>query len=170
MAALQVYVARPQGIQVFLAISRFVIVLFAIGMRRSFQQSLNSALDHELLDLSDGLGWVEALRTGRGAIQDRVAAVEAERVLELVEPLTGFLVAAVHYPAVRLQERGGPEKAIAIPPVAGTAGRTAEAEDAVLQALQLGPILPALETFTLRCGRHALEPGLDRRVLGVGLS
>ncbi len=49
-------------------------------------------------------------------------------------------------------------------------GLPAEAEDAVLQALQLGPILPALETFTLRCGRHRLEPGPDQGVLGVGMS
>ena len=63
-----------------------------------------------------------------------MAAVEPERVFEIVKPLAGCLVAAVYDPAVRLQERGGPEKAVAIPPVAGTAGRTAEAEDAVLQA------------------------------------
>ena len=42
---------------------------------------------------------VEALRAGRGAIQDGVAAVEPERVFEIVEPLAGCLVAAVHMDA-----------------------------------------------------------------------
>src|SRR5215831_19900970 len=93
-------------------------------------------LDQHLLDLGDGLGGVEALRAGRGAIQDGVAAVEPERVFEIVEPLAGCLVAAVHDPTVRLQQDGRPEEALAVPPIAGTAGRAAEAEDAVLQAYQ----------------------------------
>ena len=42
-------------------------------------RSQELALDEHLLDLSDGLGGVEALRAGLGAIQDRVAAVEPGR-------------------------------------------------------------------------------------------
>src|SRR5262249_61922491 len=94
-------------------------------------------LDQHLLDLGDGLGGVEALRAGRGAIQDGVAAVEPERVFEIVEPLAGCLVAAGHDPTVRLQQDGRPEEALAFPPIAGTAGRAAEAEDRVLQGSQL---------------------------------
>ena len=59
-------------------------------------------LDEHLLDLGDGLGRVEALRAGLGAIHDRVAAVEPERVLKIVEPLAACLVAAVYDPALRL--------------------------------------------------------------------
>jgi hypothetical protein len=56
--------------------ARFVIVQLAIGERRfSFQQLLDPALDHELLDLGDRLGRVEPLRAGDGAIQDRVWAL-----------------------------------------------------------------------------------------------
>ena len=47
-------------------------------------------LDEHHLDLGDGLGGVEALRAGLGAIHDGVAAVEPERVLEIVEPLAGL--------------------------------------------------------------------------------
>src|SRR5665811_638619 len=101
---------------------------------------LHLPLDHHPLDLHDGLGGVEALRAGLGAVHDGVAAIEPERVLELVEPLAGRLVAAVHDPAVCLEQDRGAEEAVAIPPIAGTAGRTAEAEDAVLQALQLVPL------------------------------
>lgn len=44
-------------------------------------------LNEHLLDLSDGLGRVEVLRAGLGAIQDGMAAVEPERVFKIVEPL-----------------------------------------------------------------------------------
>ena len=45
---------------------------------------------HHLLDLGDRLRRVQVLRAGLGAVHDRVAAVEPERVLELVEPLAGL--------------------------------------------------------------------------------
>src|ERR1700704_4873586 len=79
----------------------------------------NRPLDHHLLDLGDGLGRVEALGAGLGAIHDGVAAVEPERVLELVEPLALGLVAAVGQPAIGLQQDGGSEIALAGPPVGG---------------------------------------------------
>src|SRR5580704_19656485 len=55
----------------------------------------DDALDQHLLHLRDGLGGVQSLRTHLRAVQDGVAAVELERVLEVVEPLAGRLVAAV---------------------------------------------------------------------------
>src|SRR5262249_41982318 len=82
----------------------------------------NRALDHHLLDLGDGLRRVQALRAGLGAIHDGVAAVEPERVLELVEALALRLVTAVGQPAVGLEEDGGPEIALAVPPVGRARG------------------------------------------------
>ncbi len=52
-------------------------------------------LDHHLLDLGDRLRRVESLRAGLGAVHDGVAAIEAERILEIVEPFSSGLVAAV---------------------------------------------------------------------------
>src|ERR1700738_3129601 len=101
-------------------------------------------LNEHLLDLGDGLGGVEALRAGLGAIQDGVAAVEPERVLQNVEPLAACLVAAVHDPAVRLQQDGRPEEALAGPPIAGTGGAAAGAENAVVEAVELGAVLGRL--------------------------
>src|SRR5690606_11461708 len=89
------------------------------------------ALHHQLLDLADGLGRIEALGAGLGAVHDGVAAVEPERVLELVEALAGRLVAAVGDPAVGLQQNRRSEVAVAVPPVARAGGRAAEAEDAL---------------------------------------
>src|SRR5262249_54503707 len=74
-------------------------------------------LDHHASDLGDGLGRVEALGAGFGAIHDCVAAVEPERILEIVEAVAGRLVAAVFEPAVGLQQRGWSEEALAVPPI-----------------------------------------------------
>jgi hypothetical protein len=86
------------------------------------------SLDEHLFDLRDGLGRVEVLRADLGAIQDGVAEVEPERVLKIIEPLAARFVAAVHDPAVRLQQDGRPEEAFAGPPIAGTPGAAAGAE------------------------------------------
>src|SRR5471032_2709953 len=80
---------------------------------------LEGTLDHQLLDLGDRLGRIEALGTGLGAVHDRVAAVEPERILELVEALALGFVAAVGDPAIGLQQDGGTEITVAAPPVAG---------------------------------------------------
>src|SRR3712207_4348199 len=92
--------------------------------------SSDRALDEHLLGLGDRLGRVEALRADVRAVHDRVAAIEAERILELVEPLAGNLVAAVGEPAERLEKNRRAEEAIRIPPIARAGGRAAGAEDA----------------------------------------
>src|SRR5262245_45966904 len=61
---------------------------------------LHLPLDHRLLDLGDRLGGVEVLGARLGAVEDRVTAVETERVLEVVEALAGRLVARVDDPAL----------------------------------------------------------------------
>ena len=64
-------------------------------------------LDHLQLEVGDRLGRVQILRAGLGAVHDGFAAVQPERVLEIVESLAGSLVSAVIDPAGRLQQRGG---------------------------------------------------------------
>src|SRR6185312_16456747 len=123
---------------------------------------------HQLLDFGDGLGGIEALRTGARAVHDGVAAIEAERVLEVVEPLARRLVAAVGDPAIGLQQDRRPEIALAAPPVAGAAGGAAEAQDAFPKAVEPGPLLRRLRPLALGRRRLGLEPGLDRGVLRVG--
>src|SRR6188472_3755784 len=86
------------------------------------EQPLHLPLDHHALDLGDGLGRVEALGAGLGAIHDGVAAVEPERVLEIVEAVTGRLVAAVLQPSVGLKQRGRTKEALAVPPIARARG------------------------------------------------
>src|SRR5215218_10828759 len=63
--------------------------------------------DHHLLDLGDGLGRIQALRAGIRAVHDRVAAIEPERIMQVVEALAGVLVAAVDKPAIGLEQGCG---------------------------------------------------------------
>src|SRR5687767_11114881 len=50
---------------------------------------------HQPPDIHDRLGRVQPLRADLGAVHDRVAAIELERILKVVEPLARRLVAAV---------------------------------------------------------------------------
>ena len=54
--------------------------------------ALVAPLHHELLDLSNCLRRVEILRTGFGAIHNRVAAIQAERIFQHIQSLTRGLV------------------------------------------------------------------------------
>src|SRR5690242_19560395 len=51
------------------------------------------SLKHHLLDLGDGLRRIEVLRAGLAAIHDGVAAIQAEGIVELVEPFARGFVA-----------------------------------------------------------------------------
>src|SRR5471030_3190389 len=129
---------------------------------------LEGPLDHQLLDLGDRLGRIEALGTGLGAVHDRVAAIEPERVLELVEALALGFVAAVGDPAIGLQQDGRAEIAVAAPPVAGARSRAAEAQDALPQPVELGALLGRLQALARRRLGGRLQPRLDLGELGVG--
>src|SRR5262249_34962789 len=89
--------------------------------RRTAASTLGASgpsFDQQLLDFRNGLSWIESLRAGLGAIHDGVAAIEAEGVLQIVQPVAGRLVAAVDDPAIGLQKRGGAEITVAVPPIA----------------------------------------------------
>src|SRR5271166_633404 len=107
-------------------------------------------LDHHFLDVDDRLGRVEALGAGLGAVHDRVAAVEAERVLEIVEPLALGLVARVDEPTISLEQDRRTQIAVAVPPVARAGGRAGGAENALIEAVELRPLLWRLQPFLLR--------------------
>ena len=94
-----------------------------------------------------------------------MAPIEPERVLKIVEPLFRRLVAAVCQPSPRLQQHCRTKEAIAVPPMARAAGRAAEAQDALVIAVELAALLRGLQPFLLRFRRFGVEPRLDRGVL-----
>ncbi len=59
--------------------------------------------DHQFLELCDGSGGIEALRTGDRAIHYGVTTIQPERILKRVESFTGGLIAAIDDPTVGLQ-------------------------------------------------------------------
>src|SRR6516225_2340158 len=127
----------------------------------------DSAFDQHRLNFGDGLGRIEAFGASLGAIENGVAAIQSKRVFEIIEPRPGRFIAAVDDPAARLQQRGGPEIAIAVPPIAGAAAAAAGAQDALVETVELGAIFLALAPFGLRRGTVGLKPGFDRGVLRV---
>src|SRR6185312_12441163 len=91
--------------------------------------SLLPPLDHLLLDVADRLGRVQPLGAGIGAVHNGVAAIELERVFELVEALAGLFVAAVLEPSRRLEQHRRTEIALALPPIARAGRGAAEAQN-----------------------------------------
>src|SRR6185437_11715566 len=112
----------------------------------------------------------QSLGAGARAVEDGVAPIEAERVLEGVE--AGFLglVAAVGQPPPGLEQYGGTQETVAVPPMARAPRRAGEAEDALVVSIELGPRLRRLQPLCLRLGRRAVEPRFDHFVLGGEVS
>src|ERR1700704_113260 len=113
------------------------------------RNALNLPLDHHQLEFRNRLGRIEALRAGFCAVHDGVAAVEPERIFQIIEPRAGGFVARILDPARRLQQRGGAEKALAVPPIARARGRAASAENALIKPVELFAVLVALPPFLL---------------------
>ena len=95
-----------------------------------------------------------------------MTAIEFERIFQLVQTCAGIFIAAVRKPAVCLQKDGRPKVSVTIPPVAGATGGATSAENAVVQAVQLGAVgklgleeiagvLEVARQFSEACGRPA---------------
>ena len=61
-------------------------------------------LDHFHLDVGDGFGRVEALGASLRAIHNGVAAIQSERVFQIVQAFTCRFVALIVNPARGLQQ------------------------------------------------------------------
>ena len=66
-----------------------------------------------------------------------MASVQAHAVVERVLALGLLLVSRVGDPAVALQQDGGAEVLLLVPPVRGARGRAAGAENALVEAVEL---------------------------------
>ena len=95
----------------------------------------------------------------------RSATEQAVRVLEVVEALRGGLVAAVGDEAVSLQQTGGTNELVGVPPEAGAARRAARAQDALVQAVEHLALLGRLQALLLRGDAVVDQVGLDAVVL-----
>jgi hypothetical protein len=94
-----------------------------------------------------------------------VAAIEPIRVFEVIEPVARRFVPAVDQPAIGLEEDGWAEEAISIPPMTGTSRGAAKAENALVKAVDLAPILSRLKPLLLGLGRRRLKPWFNEAIL-----
>ena len=125
---------------------------------------------NRMLDLVNGATRIEVLGASVSAVHDSVAAIELVGVIQTLQTLLGHLVSRVGDPSVGLLQDGGSEVLVAVPPVGGTGGGAAGAEDALVQTVQQQTILVRLQILHLVVRVHRrllLQPRLDRRVLLV---
>lgn len=128
---------------------------------------------HLLLDLGNGQTRVEPLGARPRAVENRVAAVQAHRVVEGVLALLVALVARVDEPAVRLQQDGRAQVLLRVPPVRRARGRAACAQDALVQPVELLAVGLALAVFLALMGEVSTGVGVGgrgRRTSGEGVS
>src|SRR5690606_14781570 len=95
--------------------------------------------------MADGAGGVEALGAYRHAVLDAVAAKHAEGIVQFRQALLGGGIAAARQKAVGLEQARGTDELVGVPPKGRAAGGAAGAEDALVQTVQLGPLLRRLE-------------------------
>src|SRR5215467_3437720 len=105
---------------------------------------LKRSFHHQLLDLSDRLRRVQALRAYGCAVHNGVAAIKPKGVLKMIEALSGRLVARIHDPAIGLQQGGGTQEPLLVPPIGWARGRAAGTEDALVQTVELRPLFGRL--------------------------
>ncbi|AEM42305.1 hypothetical protein KVU_2465 [Ketogulonicigenium vulgare WSH-001] len=113
------------------------------------------------------LGRVQAFWTSLGAVHDRMAAIQLERIFQLIQTLARRLVAAVDDPAIGMQQGRRPQIAIRVPPIAGTSGRARGAHHAFIKTVQLFAILDRLAPFFLRCIGLGFQPRHNAGMLGI---
>src|SRR5690606_41240561 len=101
---------------------------------------------------------IQPFRTDRDAILDTAAAEYAKRVVEVGKTLFGGGIAAVRKEAVRLQQAGRADEAIGVPPERRTPSRTAGAENALVQTIELGAVLGRLQAHDCP-RRRTVDPG-----------
>ena len=80
-----------------------------------------------------------------------MATVQAHRVLQVDLALGGALVTGIGQPAVGLEQDGGTEILLRVPPVRRARRRATGAENALVQAVELLSVLLALAILLALC-------------------
>lgn len=138
------------------------------ALQRTLQHALGRAKAEVLLQLGNRLGRVQTLGARTSAVEDGVATVKRERVLEHVAALVRGIVTRVDDPAVSLHKHSRAKVHVLVPPVRRARRRAARAENALVQAINVTALLRALlELVALRRWRRRLKPRLHTLVLLV---
>src|SRR5688572_3278191 len=138
----------------------------ASGAVCRFTCDSHRSLNEQFLDRRDCPSGIQSLWAGARAVENRVATVELEWIFKLIQSLTRRLIATVAEPSIRLEEDGGAEKPICVPPVTWATCRTAKAEDALVGPVKAAAVFDRLEPFFFGSCALRLDPGFDGGILG----
>src|SRR5690606_16946252 len=97
--------------------------------------------DQHVPDVSNGARGVQPLRAEGHAVHDAAAAEYAEGIFQARQTLLRLVVPAVREEAIRRQEARRADELVRVPPEGGAARRTAGAENALIESVELGAIL-----------------------------
>jgi len=122
---------------------------------------------HFSLDVRNGLGRVQTLRTGLGTVENSMASVERKRILELLLTIFAIRITRIGHPSVSLHQNGWTQVFILVPPVAWTTSGAASTQDALVHSIKLLTIFWRLKVFALGRWIVVLQEGFDRFVLLV---
>ena len=100
-------------------------------------------------------------------VKDGVTAIQAHLVLKLLLAMCFISIPRVGNPAVGLHEGRWAQVLVLIPPVGGTRGRAAGAENALIEAVKFLAIFWGLQELAVFRRIVILEVGLDGLVLLV---
>src|SRR5262245_4499936 len=125
----------------------------------------NRALEHQLLDFTYGTRRIEPLRADVDAVHDRMATEQAVGVFQVVKALVDRLVAGIGDEPVRLEQPGGTDELVRIPPERRAGGRAAGAQNALVQPVEVFALFGRLQPLAFRRRRIVNEVWLDRVVL-----
>ena len=114
------------------------------GFYLSFIGSSHLWCGQLLLDLRNGQSRVQPLGASPRAVENGVATVHTHAVVQRRLALGFLLVTRVGQPPVGLEEDGGAQVFLTVPPVRGARGRAAGAKDTFVQTVELLAVFGAL--------------------------
>ena len=97
--------------------------------------------------MTDRARRVQTLGTHRDAVHDTPAAKHAEWIVEFRQPLRGRGIPAIGQKPVSLQQSGGPDEFVRVPPERGTARAAAGAQNAFVQAVEFFAVFRRLQAL-----------------------
>ena len=102
------------------------------------------AIEQHGTNMTNRLRWIQALGAHVDAVLNAVAAKHAKRIIQLGQSILCRRVTTVGEESIRLQQTGGTDKSIGIPPERRTACRTASAKNALVESIELGSVFRGL--------------------------
>ncbi|SSL94618.1 Uncharacterised protein [Klebsiella pneumoniae] len=100
--------------------------------------------------MADGARRVQPLRTHTDAVHNAVTAEYAESIAQAVQALAGFGIATVDQEPIRGQQASRADELVRVPPERRARGRTAGAQNTLVQPVEFLTLLRHLQMLASR--------------------